>query len=152
MQKKNGRWPLQLGGVVILGAAILHVVALFSSPALVEALGSPPNIVESAMRGTWLAPVVISTIAILLFIVGFSALSIAGNIRSLPLSRPLLYGTAAVLILRAAALPTILVIAPTVRAQLSIFEITTAILCFLLGGLLWVGLRRTGDQAATVNA
>lgn len=143
MQKQNGPWPLQLGSVVILGAAILHVVAVFSGPGLVAALGAPPNIVESAMQGTWVAPVVISTIAMLLFLVGFAALSIAGNIRSLPLSRPLLYATSAVLMLRAAALPVILAVVPTATAQLSLFEVMTAILCFMLGSLFWMGLRRT---------
>lgn len=152
MQQRNGRLPLQLGGGVILGAAILHVVALFSGPGLVAALGAPPNIVESAIQGTFLAPAVISAIATLLFLVGLSALSTAGNIRPLPLSRPLLYVTATVLILRAAALPVILAIAPTVRTQLSVFEVTTAILCFLLGGLFWMGLRRTKGQAGTIDA
>lgn len=150
MQKQNGRWPLQLGGFVILGAAILHVVAVFSGPGLVAALGAPPNIVESAIQGTWVAPVVISTIAMLLFLVGFAALSTAGNIRSLPLSRPLLYATSAVLMLRAAALPVILAVVPTAKAQLSLFEVMTAILCFVLGGLFWMGLRRTREQASIV--
>lgn len=152
MQKQNGRWPLQLGSVVILGAAILHVVAVFSGPGLVAALGAPPNIVESAMQGTWVAPVVISTIAMLLFLVGFAALSIAGNIRSLPLSRPLLYVTSAVLILRAAALPVILALVPTATAQLSPFEVMTAILCFMLGSLFWMGLWRTRGKTSIVAA
>ncbi|MEM8511024.1 hypothetical protein RCH14_000315 [Massilia sp. MP_M2] len=152
MQKQNGRWPLQLGSVVILGAAILHVVAVFSGAGLIAALGAPPNIVESAMQGTWVAPVVISTIAMLLFLVGFAALSIAGNIRSLPLSRPLLYATSAVLMLRAAALPVILAVVPTATAQLSPFEVMIAILCFMLGSLFWTGLRRTRAKTSIVAA
>ena len=151
MQKQPGRWPLQLGGVVMLGAAMLHVIALFSGPGLVAALGAPPNIVESAMQGTWLAPVVISAIAILLFLVGFSALSTAGNIRPLPLARPLLYATSAVLLLRAAALPVILALAPAARAQLSLFEVMTGILCFVLGALFWIGLRRPRGQAMQIK-
>ena len=104
------------------------------------------------MQGTWVAPVVIATIAMLLFLVGFAALSIAGNIRPLPLSRPLLYATSAVLMLRAAALPVILAVVPTATAQLSLFEVMTAILCFVLGSLFWTGLRRTKGQTSIVAA
>ena len=104
------------------------------------------------MQGTWVAPLVISTIAVLLFLVGFAALSAAGSIRSLPFSRPLLYATSAVLMLRAAALPVILAVVPTATAQLSLFEVMTAILCFVLGGLFWMGLRRTRRQVGIVTA
>ena len=148
MQKQHSAWPLQLGGSVILGAAVLHVAALLSGPGLIAALGAPPDMVASATQGTWLAPVVISAIAVLLFLVAFAAFSAAGSIRPLPLSRPLLYATAAILVLRAAALPLIVAIVPAARAQLSVFEVATALLCFLLGGLFYVGLRRTGKRVA----
>lgn len=136
----------------MFGAAILHVAALFSGQGLIAALGAPPDIVESAAQGSFLAPAVIATIALLLFLVGLCALSSAGNIRPLPFSRPLLYITATVLILRAAALPVILAIAPAVRTQLSLFEVMTAMLCFILGGLFWMGLRRTKAQDAITHA
>jgi hypothetical protein len=97
-----------------------------------------------------LAPAVISTIAVLLFLVGLAALSAAGNIRPLPFSRPILYLTAAVLILRAMALPLLLAIVPAARGQLSLFEVMTAMLCLVLGGLFWLGLRRTAEQTAVV--
>lgn len=141
--RNNGHWPLQLGAVVILAASMLHVVALFAGPGLIAQLGAPVEVVESAAQGTALAPVVISAIALLLLLVGLSALSTAGTIRPLPLSRPVLYVTAAVLVLRAAALPLLVTMYPMLRAKLSLFEIATALLCFALGGLFWFGLRRT---------
>ena len=131
---------------------MLHVAALFAGPGMIAALSAPPNIVESAAKGTLLAPAVILTIALLLLLVGLCALSTARGTRSMPFARPVLYITAAVLVLRAAALPVLLAIVPAVRAQLTLFEITAAILCLVLGGLFWLGLLRTRRQPGMVNA
>ena len=151
MEKRTGRWPLQLGGTVILMAAILHVAALFSGPGFIAALGAPANIVDSAAKGTFLAPVVISAIALVLFVVGACALSTAGRHRPLPFSRPILYITATVLVLRAAALPVLLIVVPAVRTQLSLFEVSTAALCLALGALFWLGLRGMREQPGLIE-
>lgn len=141
--QNNGRWPLFFSAVVILAASLLHVAALFAGPGFVAQLGAPQEIVESAAQGTALAPVTICAIALVLLLVGVSALSTAGTIRPLPLSRPVLHVTAAVLFIRAAALPLIATMYPVLRARINLFEVATALLCFLLAGLFWIGLRNT---------
>lgn len=139
----NGRLSLQVGGGVMIAAALLHVGALFSGAGFIAALGAPENIVQSASQGSMLAPVVISAIAVLLLLVGLSALSIAGTFRPVPLSRPILYITSIVLVLRALSLPLLLAMVPAVRSQLSAFEVLTALLCFALGAMFFLGLRAT---------
>ena len=80
-----------------------------------------------------LAPLVILGIAAALATLGLYALSGAGKLRRLPFVRFVLGAASCVFILRALALPAVLFVAPAARSQLSLFEIVTAVLCFLLG-------------------
>lgn len=80
-----------------------------------------------------LAPLVILGIAAALATLGLYALSGAGKLRRLPFVRFVLGAASCVFILRALALPAVLLLAPAARAQLSLFEISTAVLCFLIG-------------------
>jgi hypothetical protein len=135
----------------MLAAAALHVVALFAGAGFVEAVGAPPDIVRSSSEGTALAPIVISAIAVLLTAVGLVAFSVAGRIRRLPFSYPILYLAGAVLVLRAAALPILLIAFPRMRDQLSMFEGGTAVLCFGLGVLFLAGVRHARVHAALAD-
>lgn len=148
MGRHTGRRALQFGGLATIGAALLHGAALCMGPGWIAAMGAPQNIVDSAAQGTMLAPMAISAIGLCLFVVGLCAWSAAGKIRPLPLARPLLCLTAGVLVLRAAAQPVLLAILPTVRAQRTPFEALTAVLCLLLGGAFYLGLRSTATHAA----
>lgn len=134
--------PLTMAALAMFAAAALHVVALLAGPAMIAALGAPESVVQSAQAGTLLAPLVILGIGAALATLGLYALSAAGKLRRLPFVRFVLGAAACVFILRALALPAILLVAPAARSQLSLFEISTAVLCLLIGLAFLPGLRR----------
>lgn len=142
---------LTAGGGLFAGAAV-HVVAMLSGPDLIAALGAPPEIVRSATDGSSLAPTVIYAIAFLLAVVGACAFSVAGRMRPIPLARPVLYAMAAILLLRAMALPLMLAAVPQARSQAGMFDVSTALLCAVLGALLLIGVRGVKAQTRVIGA
>jgi hypothetical protein len=141
MQKRKN-FSLLAVALVLFAAALLHVVALLAGPGLVAAMGAPENIVQSARQGTMLAPLVILGIGALLTVLGLYALSAAGAFRRLPGVRLVLGAAFCVFLLRALALPAIWFLVPVMRGQITLFEIATALLCFLIGIGFLPGLRK----------
>lgn len=62
----------RLAAVGLIAGALTHLGALYTGPGAIAYLGAPAVIVQSAARGTWLAPVTIWAIALLLL--GLAAL------------------------------------------------------------------------------
>jgi hypothetical protein len=83
-----------------LAGGVVHIAALVAGPYWVEFLGAPPEIIQSARDGTWLAPVSTLAIAFLLFIWSAYAASVIGLIRKLPFLRLGNAAIAIILILR----------------------------------------------------
>lgn len=137
-------FPLVLTAFALFGAALLHVVALLAGPAMIAALGAPDNIVQSARQGTMLAPLSILAIGAALAVLGLYAMSAAGRFRRLPCMRLVLGAAAGVFFLRALSLPAIWLLAPALRERVNLFEIATALLCFLIGAALSSALRKPG--------
>lgn len=133
---------LQAVALLLFAAALLHAVALLAGPGLIAAMGAPENIVQSARAGTLLAPLVILGIGAALTVLGLYVLSAAGKFRRLPGVRLVLGAMACVFVLRALALPAIWVLAPAMRERITLFEIVTAMLCFLIGMAVLPGLRK----------
>lgn len=133
---------LTMAAVAMFAAAALHVAALLVGPAMIAALGAPEIVVQSSQQGTMLAPLVILGIAAALAVLGLYALSGAGRLQRLPFVRFVLGAAACVFILRALALPAVLLLAPAVPEQIPLFEIYTAVLCFLIGLTFLSGLRK----------
>ncbi|MGJ9417224.1 hypothetical protein ACHAC9_05565 [Massilia sp. CMS3.1] len=140
-----------LAALAMFAAAALHVVALLAGPEMIAALGAPASIVESARQGSLLAPLATLGIALALAVIGLYAWSAAAT-RSLPFQRFVLGAAACVFILRAAALPAVLFIAPAARDQLSLFEVATSLLCFLIGIAFLPAVRKRVEHSSRVNA
>ncbi len=143
---------LRLAALAMFAASALHVVALLAGPAMIASLGSPANIVESARQGTLLAPLVILGIAMALALLGLVAWSAAGTSRRPPFTRFVLGAAACVFLLRGAALAALLLLTPTTRSQLSLFEIATAVLCFVIGMAFLPGMRKGAGHIPAVKA
>jgi len=139
---RQARHPLlQIGGVLLLMAAALHVAACFAGPAFIAALGAPPDIVRSAAAGTALAPAVIAAIAGVLLAGGLCAFAVAGQGRRRRGARAVLYAFAAVFLLRALALPVMLVAVPASRGLAGPVEMIATAACVTIGMLLLLGVR-----------
>ena len=89
-----------VAAALLFAGAILHVAALIGGPSWIAFVGAPREVVESASRGTWLAPVGALGITALLLLLAAYALSAATVFRSFPFSRSILTFFATIFIVR----------------------------------------------------
>lgn len=129
MRKLRAGWIYLAGAIALAGVAI-HVAAIIGGVAWYTYFNAPPGIVESARRGTWLAPVATGAIAAAMALCALYAFSALGLVRRLPLLRLALFCIAAVCLLRAMLLPLLAVSHPELR---NTFEIVAAIVWGLAG-------------------
>lgn len=146
--KQAGAVWVRMAGVIAALGALIHVAAMLGGPAWYAWFGAPPAVVESARDGTWMAPVSAIVIAALMALCAAYAFSAAGSIRRLPLLRLMLWGMAAVCLLRGLVLWPLLVTHPELRTA---FEILSALLWGLAGAGFAVGFRMTRVAPARVG-
>lgn len=89
-----------VAAALLFAGAILHVAALIGGPSWIAFVGAPREVVDSASRGTWLAPVGALGITALLLLLSAYALSAAAVFRSFPLLRSTLTFFAVIFIVR----------------------------------------------------
>jgi hypothetical protein len=126
---------------ILLAGALLHIAVLIGGPTWVAFVGAPPAVVESAARGTWLAPLSTLGIAALLGILGIFALSAAGTLRRFALAAPVLAVFAAIFVVRGLIIvPALLEGRVNWSAPVDLFIIASSALILAMGLALCLGL------------
>ena len=128
---------LLLGAGIAAMGALIHVAIVIGGPDWYAFFQAPPAIVDSARRGTWVAPAVTLLIAAVMALCAIYALSGASLISPLPLQRIVLAGVALVCILRALATIALAVIKPEL---LTGFEVIASLIFLTMGIAYAVGL------------
>lgn len=129
MKKFSERW-IYLAGVIAVIGVIIHIAAIFGGPSWYAYFGAPPQIVQSAREGTWLAPVSAMIISVLMAICAAYAFSALGVIRRLPLLRVGLASMTAICLLRSMILWPLMINHPELR---NTFEIVAALVWGIAG-------------------
>lgn len=129
MTKTQTTWTYLAGIIALIGVAI-HIAAIFAGPNWYAYFGAPPQIVQSAREGTWLAPISTMIITILMAICAAYAFSALGVIRRLPFLRTGLAGMASICLIRALILWPLMIHHPELR---NTFEIAASIVWGLAG-------------------
>lgn len=126
---------------ILFAGALLHIAVLIGGAEWIAFVGAPAAIVQSAERGTWLAPASTLAIAALLGVLAVYALSASGALPRLPFVRPVLALFAAIFVLRG------LIVAPALlqgrvnwAAPIDVFIIASSAAILLLGIALGLGL------------
>jgi len=132
------RW-LQLSGWGALAGALIHVAAIAGGPEWFLYFRAPPQVVESARAGTWLAPVSALAIAGAMALCAAYAFSAAGRLPRLPLMRTALATIAAICLLRAVSTIPIYLYWPHL---IDTFEVVAGIVWGVIGLGFAMGLRR----------
>lgn len=128
--KNLSKWWVYLAGVIAVIGVIIHIAAIFGGPSWYAYFGAPPQIVQSAREGTWLAPVGTMIISALMAICAAFAFSSLGVIRRLPLLRTGLAGMAAICLVRSMILWPLMINHPELR---NTFEIVAALVWGMAG-------------------
>jgi len=95
-----GQWCLVLAAIIAIGTAIAHTSCIFLGPECYAVQMAPKQIVESAVNGTYLAPVGTLFVSAIFVLLGLYALSGANIIRPLPLLSVAMYTIATLCIIR----------------------------------------------------
>ncbi len=112
---RTSRLWIGLAAAIAALGVVIHLGCIAGGPSCYAFFGAPPQIVASARRGTWLAPVGTAGIAALMGICAAYACSALGLIRRLPLLRTALAGIAVVCLARALVLLPFAWIHPELR-------------------------------------
>ncbi|MBR8845482.1 MULTISPECIES: hypothetical protein [Pseudoalteromonas] len=100
MSAKKGVILLAIGATIFFSTALAHLSCIYFGPQCYSSQMAPPEIIESAMKGTLLAPIGTTLVSAIFMVLGLYALSGAGLLRKLPLSRFCIYLIAFVCIIR----------------------------------------------------
>ncbi len=100
MKSKIGATLLILAAFIAMGTAVAHMSCIYFGPECYSVQMAPPQIVESAINGTILAPIGAVFVSALFVALGLYALSGAGIIRKLPLLKFAMYALATLCIIR----------------------------------------------------
>lgn len=141
--KNFPKYWIYLAGIIALIGVAIHIAAIFGGPEWYAYFGAPPQIVQSAREGTWLAPVSTMIITILMAICAAYAFSALGVIRRLPLLRTGLVGMATVCLIRFLILWPLMINHPELR---NTFEIVAAIVWGMAGVGFVFGFRMVHSQ------
>jgi hypothetical protein len=91
LKVKIGAILLVLAALIAMATAVAHMSCIFLGPECYAAQMAPPQIIESAKNGTYLAPIGTVFASSIFIIVGLYALSGAGIFRQLPLLKYAIY-------------------------------------------------------------
>jgi hypothetical protein len=133
-----------LAALILFAGALLHIVVLAAGPEWIAFVGAPAEVVLSAKRGTWLAPVSTLGIAALLTVLALYSLTAAEKFRVLPLVRPILGLFAAIFVVRGLIiLPALVRGRVNWAAPVDFFIVTSSLAILVLGVALCLGLWAT---------
>lgn len=134
-KKMLGRLCLLAAGLMAILTACMHLSCIVLGPECFEAQLAPQSVVQSAIDGTWFAPV--STIAVSSIFVAFAlfALSRAELFVSLPFTRPAVVLIGALCCVRGLLTVQLFIRHPELVSNLHL----TAGLLWLLAGLMYLG-------------
>ena len=91
---------LVLAALIAIGNAIAHLACLSLGPECYAVQMAPPQLIESAKNGTYLAPTANIVVSTIFVIWGLYALSGAGLIRKLPFLKFVIYAIATLCMIR----------------------------------------------------
>jgi len=100
MKSKLGLVFLILAALIAMGTGIAHLSCIYLGPECYAAQMAPAQIIESAQKGTYLAPLGTLFASAIFTVLGLYALSGAGVIRKLPLLKFSIYSIATLCIIR----------------------------------------------------
>jgi hypothetical protein len=133
---------LILGALIAIFTAIAHMSCIYLGPACFEAQMAPPELVQSAVDGTWLAPVGTLLVSSIFLLCAAYALSAARLLKTLPFLKLGMYVISLGCILRGVAtLPVSLVLPEMV----STFSIIAGLVWLLTGLLFFFGYRYSSN-------
>jgi hypothetical protein len=148
VKSKIGVTLLVLAAFIAMATAIAHMSCIFLGPECYSAQMAPSIIVESAINGTYLAPVGTVIASSIFAVLGLYALSGAGVIRKLPLLKYVIYVVATLCIIRG-ILPLQLWLRHPDKVNDIVFY--TGIVWFLTGLLFLFGYRLCSSNSSTIN-
>jgi len=134
----KGILALTLAAAISTATAIAHLSCILIGPSCYKAQLAPPQIVQSAIDGTLLAPVATVIISALFLSCAFFAASGAGFIKKLPLLKPALITISVVCILRGLATVPASYLFPE---MVSVFSLLAGFTWFTAGVLYLYGYR-----------
>lgn len=120
---------LVTGGLIAAATAIWHLLCIIGGPSWYAFARAPKVIVDSAMQGTFIAPLGAIVIASLMFTRTAYAFSGAGLIRKIPLLVPVLITISFICFVRA-----LIVVPYLISSKLDVWELVAS------GGWLFVGI------------
>jgi len=142
---KYGVLFLVLVAFIFFGTAVAHMSCIILGSECYAVQMAPPQIVESAINGTWLAPIGTTIVSTIFVIFGLYALSGAGIIRKLPLQKFGIYTIATLCLIRG-LLPLQLWIRHPEKVSTVVFYVGVV---WLITGLLFLFGYRYVQQSAT---
>lgn len=137
-----GVYALLLVAVAALFAAIAHTSCIFRGVSCYREQMAAEFMVQSAIEGTWVAPVATLIISALFVLAAVYALSAAKIIKSMPFLKMDVYSFTSLCLIRGLASIPLLLAFPD---KLSFFSILAGIIWFSSGVLLLQGYRLVND-------
>ena len=135
------RVGLVLGALIAIFTAIAHMSCIYFGPACFEAQMAPPEIVQSAIDGTWVAPVGTLLVSSIFLLCAAYALSAAKLLKTLPFLRLGMYVISLGCIFRGVATLPLSFAFPE---MVSAFSIISGLVWLLSGFLFLFGYRYSG--------
>ena len=137
-KNKVGLLFLSIAAVIAILTALAHMSCIFLGESCYRSQLAPDVIIQSAVNGTLLAPVVTTLISSLFLLCAIYALSAANIIMKLPLLKTAIYSISILCILRGlATIPLSL----TYPEMVTSFSIIAGLTWFISGVLFFLGFR-----------
>ncbi|MBB6521775.1 hypothetical protein [Pseudoteredinibacter isoporae] len=139
-----GVTSLILGALISIFTAMAHISCIYFGPACYKAQMAPPEIVQSAIDGTWLAPIGTLLVSFIFLLCAGYALSAAKLLKKLPFLKLAIYVISFICIIRGVATLPLSIAFPD---MVSAFSIAAGVIWLLTGLLFFFGYRHS-DTAA----
>ena len=128
---------LAAGGILSLGAALLHVAIIIGGPSWYRFFGAGEEIARMAEQGRWRPAIITALIAICLAVCALYAFSGAGLVPPLPLLGAVLFVITAIYTLRGLAYPVFKILNSEFATP---FFLWSSIVCLIFGAVHGIGL------------
>lgn len=136
--ERTAKLSLIFGGSIAFLTAMAHISCIFLGTECFESQMAPPEIVESARQGTWLAPIATLVVSSLFILCGLYALSGARVIKKIPLTYVALAIIAILCVIRGFSTIPLSFIFPE---MVSSFSVVAGVVWLLVGFLYAYGFK-----------
>lgn len=143
MKTKIGILCLVIAAAVSVFTALAHLSCIVLGPECYEVQLAPPQIIQSAIDRTWIAPVATLVISAIFLLCGAFALARAGIFRRIPLTKVAIPTIAAVCVIRGFLTLQLKFRHPEL---VDTFNLSIGIVWFITGLLFWFGNKFVGHQ------